>query len=173
MTDKQTLFCEYYIQCWNATESARKAGYEGDDNTLGVVGYENLRKPKIKEYIDKRIAEVAMSSNEVLYRLSQWGRGTIEPFILDNDNEGVLSINSEEAKNAIGLIKKIKQFETSKQVDEEEILISRRFEIELHDAKDAVIQLAKIRGMYVDKVEHSGTLSHEAVVKIVNSPSGS
>lgn len=42
----------------NATEAARKAGYEGDSNTLGVTGFELLRNPNIKTAIDARMAEV-------------------------------------------------------------------------------------------------------------------
>lgn len=157
MTDKQKIFCEKYIQCWNATEAARQAGYSGDDNTLGVVGYENLRKPKIKEYIEDRMNEVSMSTNEILHRLSGWGRGTVEPFLTEDNFSEALSVNSEQARNSIGLIKKIKQYETSKKEGKDETVLNRRFEIELHDAKDAVIQLAKIRGMYVERVDHTSS----------------
>ena len=158
MTDKQKIFCEYYIQTWNATESARQAGYEGSYETLRAIGSENLTKPNIKEYIDKRIEEVSMSTNEVLQRLTEWGRGTVEPFLTHDDFSEALSVNTDEAKKSIGLIKKIKQYETTlkSKSGQEESVLSRRFEIELHDAKDAVIQLAKIRGLFVDKVEHSG-----------------
>ena len=55
LTEKQKAFADYYIECLNATEAARKAGYS--KNTVGAIGHENLKKPKIKEYIDKRLAE--------------------------------------------------------------------------------------------------------------------
>lgn len=38
----------------NATEAARRAGYEGNDVTLAAVGSENLRKPLIAEAIKAR-----------------------------------------------------------------------------------------------------------------------
>jgi phage terminase small subunit len=156
MTDKQKIFCEKYIQCWNATEAARQAGYEGSYETLRAIGSENLTKPNIKEYIDKRIEDTCMSTNEVLDRLSAWGRGTIEPFLTDDDFSEALSVNSEDAKKAIGLIKKIKQTERKLQQKDGDTILDRKFEIELHDAKDAVIQIAKLKGMYTEKVEHSG-----------------
>lgn len=52
LTTRQRRFIEVYNG--NATEAARIAGYEGDDNTLGVTGHELLRNPKIKAEIDKR-----------------------------------------------------------------------------------------------------------------------
>ena len=55
LTEKQKAFADHYIECLNATEAARKAGYS--KNTVGAIGHENLKKPKIKEYIDKRLAE--------------------------------------------------------------------------------------------------------------------
>ena len=49
LTEKQRLFCIYYIQSFNATQSAIKAGYSKD--SAFIIGHENLRKPKIKEYL--------------------------------------------------------------------------------------------------------------------------
>lgn len=155
MTDKQKIFCEKYIQCWNATEAARQAGYSGSDDTIRAIASENLTKPNIREYIDKRIQEVSMSTNEILHRLTEWGRGTVAPFLTDDNYSEALSVNSDEAKKAIGLIKKIKQDETvlKSKNSNDEIVTKRRFEIELHDAKDAVDKLARIRGLYKDNLD--------------------
>ena len=43
LTDKQRLFCIYYMQSFNATQSAIKAGYSRE--TAKEIGYENLTKP--------------------------------------------------------------------------------------------------------------------------------
>ena len=175
MTDKQKIFCEKYIQCWNATQAARQAGYSGDENTLGVIGYENLRKPKIKDYIDKRINDVSMSTNEVLQRLTEWGRGTVEPFLTTNDNSEALSLNSDESRKHSGLIKKIKQNERvlKGESSNDETVLSRTFEIELHDAKDAVDKIARIRGMYNDKLDiTSGNEKIAGSPIIISNPKG-
>ena len=52
LTPKQRLFVQYY--CGNATDAARKAGYKGNDNTLSIVGFENLRKPNVQAAIQAR-----------------------------------------------------------------------------------------------------------------------
>ena len=52
LTPKQRLFVQYY--CGNATDAARKAGYKGNDNTLSIVGFENLRKHNVQAAIQAR-----------------------------------------------------------------------------------------------------------------------
>lgn len=153
MTDKQKVFCEYYIQSWNATQAARQAGYKGNDDTIRAIASENLTKPNIKEYIESRVSEIAMDTNEILSRLTMWGRGTVSPFLKQDDYSQALCVDSE--NQHIGLIKKIKQKETTLKARDDETVLSRDFEIELHDAKDAVIQLAKIRGMYTERIDHT------------------
>ena len=49
LTQKQKMFCEQYVIDWNATRAAIYAGYS--EKTAKVIGYENLTKPYINEYI--------------------------------------------------------------------------------------------------------------------------
>ena len=55
MTEKQRLFCEEYLIDLNATQAAIRAGYS--KKTAYSIGQENLTKPEIKKYIEKRMAE--------------------------------------------------------------------------------------------------------------------
>lgn len=52
LTDKQRLFCIYYMKCFNATKAYQKA-YECSYGTAMVEGSKCLRKPKVKEEIYK------------------------------------------------------------------------------------------------------------------------
>lgn len=52
LTDKQRLFCIYYMRCFNATKAYQKA-YECSYETAMVEGSKCLRKPKVKEEIYK------------------------------------------------------------------------------------------------------------------------
>lgn len=54
MNDRQKAFADYYIISGNATEAAIKAGYS--KKTAKEIGYENLTKPHILEYIKSRTA---------------------------------------------------------------------------------------------------------------------
>jgi len=57
LTDKQAKFVEEYCVDLNATQAAIRAGYSED--TAGVIGYENLKKPYIKEAIHAKQEEHA------------------------------------------------------------------------------------------------------------------
>lgn len=74
LTAKQKLFVAAYAQTLNATESARLAGYAGNDVTMGAVGADNLKKPLIaaavKASIAARTAQMKMSADDVLKRLA-------------------------------------------------------------------------------------------------------
>lgn len=54
LTEKQRRFVEHYLTTCNATESAKKAGYSGDENALAVQGHRNLRNPKVRAALDER-----------------------------------------------------------------------------------------------------------------------
>lgn len=77
LTPKQKKFADYYIKLGNATQAAIKAGYS--KKTARVIGQENLQKPAIKSYIDKRMKELAdkriMGMQEALELLTSIARG--------------------------------------------------------------------------------------------------
>lgn len=50
LTDKQQLFCLYFIKCFNATKAYQKA-YGCSYNTAAVEGCRLLKNPKIKDLI--------------------------------------------------------------------------------------------------------------------------
>lgn len=62
LSPKQKLFCEEYAKTKNATQSAINAGYS--EKTAGIIGFENLKKPKIVEYLDELYAEALGNAPE-------------------------------------------------------------------------------------------------------------
>lgn len=56
LTLKQKAFADYYIETGNATEAARKAGY--NPKSARQIATENLSKPSISAYIKTRLAEI-------------------------------------------------------------------------------------------------------------------
>lgn len=86
LTEKQLAFCEFYIECGNATEAAKKAGYS--KKTAYSVGSENLKKPEVSAYIENRLAEQRAkriaSADEVMEFFSAVMRGEVkDAFDLD------------------------------------------------------------------------------------------
>lgn len=55
LTAKQQRFCDEYLIDLNATQAAIRAGYS--KKTAYSIGQENLKKPEISSYIEKRMAE--------------------------------------------------------------------------------------------------------------------
>lgn len=56
LTPKQQAFADYYLETGNATEAAKKAGYS--EQTAGIIGFENLKKPNISAYIEERLEKI-------------------------------------------------------------------------------------------------------------------
>ena len=77
LTIKQQRFVDEYIISGNATDAAIKAGYA--KRAAYQQGAENLKKPHIREYIDKRLEEINDKSiakqEEVLQYLTEVLRG--------------------------------------------------------------------------------------------------
>lgn len=77
LTPKQKRFCDEYLIDCNGTAAAIRAGYS--KKTAGVIAAENLTKPKIRAYIDRRMAEkeseLIATQDEVLKYLTSVLRG--------------------------------------------------------------------------------------------------
>ncbi len=156
LTGKQQQFVNEYLCCFNATEAARRAGYS--EKTASEIGYENLRKPQIAEAIKRRLAETAMSADEVVMRLAEHARSDIGHFLHQDENGEIRVALLDEAGALLPetrLIKKVTQrklVRTSKDMLEEETTLA----LELYDAQAALVHLGKHHKLFVDRTEHTG-----------------
>ena len=67
LTLKQTLFIKYYFeQNGNGTQAAKLAGYKGNEISLGVIAFDNLRKPNIQATIDKLYKDNGLTEDVLL-----------------------------------------------------------------------------------------------------------
>lgn len=77
LTAKQQRFCDEYLIDLNATQAAVRAGYS--EKAARQIATENMAKPSIKEYIEKRMAEkeaaLVADQAEVLKYLTSVMRG--------------------------------------------------------------------------------------------------
>jgi phage terminase small subunit len=164
---RQRLFVEYYLgeSQFNGTDAARKAGYSGGDAALAVRASELLRIRKVRDVIDSRISEAAMSANEVLARLSAIARGDVADVL---DEDGRFDFDKARRANKTGLLKKLKRKTTAKKVeahtegeDEEAETIEtsvmyEEVEFEMYSAHEALRDLGKFHKLFADRVEHTG-----------------
>ena len=155
-TDKQIQFVAHYLICWNGAEAARRAGYSV--KTAAVIAHENLTKPYIRSLIDERMKQVAMSAGEVLARLSDMARASLDD-VINPDDEFDLTLAR--ASGKMHLVKKIKRTQHTN----DDGFTTRTTEIELHDAQAALVQLGKYHKLFTDKSELGD--GKEVVIKVV------
>ncbi|WP_286028689.1 terminase small subunit [Ligilactobacillus agilis] len=91
LTPKQRLFADEYIKSGNATQSAIKAGYA--KKAAYQTGAENLKKPQIKSYIEKKLAEIEShkiaDAKEVLQFFTCVLRGEVSETVITPDGDKV------------------------------------------------------------------------------------
>lgn len=90
LTAKQKRFCDEYLIDMNITQAAIRAGYS--KKTAYAIGQENLKKPTLKEYIEKRMAEkeaeLVADQTEVMKYLTSVLRGQSQSEIVVVEGTG-------------------------------------------------------------------------------------
>lgn len=128
LTKKQKLFIKEYLKDLNATKAAERAGYS--KNTAYAIGFENLKKPKIAERIQKEMDKRS------------------ERIELDADNilEGILDIRDTAMKKIV----------IERDVDGEKYYMEKM--VDANNALKASELLGKHLKLFTDKIEHSGNI---------------
>jgi phage terminase small subunit len=139
LSKKQQVFIDEYLQCWNATEAARRAGYS--ERSARSIGAENLTKPDIAEAISQRLRESAMSADEVLMRLAAQARGDIANFITMTPEGFKIDLKKAVDDGLSHLVKRVGYNKHGKP------------EIELYDAQAALVHLGRHHKLFTDRVE--------------------
>lgn len=152
-TPRREKFIEEYIAKGNAAEAARNAGYSV--KTARTIGQELLTIPDVQEEIARRRAEIRKTSitperiireylrllNVDMKDITDWGPDGVKPRPSDALTDDQAAAISEIAETQAGI------------------------KIKLHDKKGILDSLARIAGMFVEKVEHSGSISIEQALK--------
>ncbi len=102
MTAKQKRFCDEYLIDLNATQAAIRAGYS--KKTAYSIGVENLKKPVLKSYIEKRMAEkeneLIAAQDEVLKYLTSVMRGISRSSVVVVESTGDFCSRAREIEKA-------------------------------------------------------------------------
>lgn len=82
LTPKQEAFVREYILTGNGVQSAKKAGYKGNEKTLSAVAVENLAKPLVIQELNKNRAIIQkkfeINRDELLQIADSIARGTLD-----------------------------------------------------------------------------------------------
>lgn len=134
---REALFVSYYLQSLNGTQAAKRAGYVGN---VPMHAVRLMREPRIKSAIEKGYRELAPSPHEVLARITAQARATIaDVFDIDDRGYPVLNLKKAEEAGKLGLIRSLKWDNENRPV------------VEMCDSQAALLHLAKILGLLVDR----------------------
>lgn len=172
LTDKQRLFIEEYLTCWNATEAARRTHYANPNKR----GPENVVKRGIREEIARRLAEKAMPADEVLARLSEHARIDADDFLFIGEEEVTLTstvisetVEGEEPRRVRTVLKTetamrpIVRLDLRRARERGKLHLIKEIKdgkdgltVKLHDAQAALVHLGKHHGLFLERQELSG-----------------
>lgn len=139
MNSKQQVFIESYLKRWNATKAAQEAGYAHSRQQ----GSRLLSNVDVQAAIQARIAEKAMGADEVLLRLAEQARASLEDFILIDEITGEIKANLQiaQGRDKLHLLKKIS------------LTAEGGLQIELYDAQDALKLIGQHHKLFTQKHE--------------------
>lgn len=142
LTAKQKRFCDEYLIDLNATQAATRAGYS--EKTAYSIGQENLKKPEISEYIEKRMAEkedelIAKQDEVMKYLTSVMRREKVEHIVVTLSEKK--SFYEPDEKGTM-----------RKQTIEKDVPEVVEIPARICDANKAAELLGKAYGIYTEKV---------------------
>lgn len=140
-TLRRRKFVEEYLRCWNGAEAARRAGYSSKRCT--VTASNLLACEEIKAAIEQRIAETAMSADEVLARLAEQARAVQMQYL---EADGTVDLETLLADGYGHLVKGTHWDRNG------------NLTITFHDAQSALGLLGKHLRLFAEQVEHSGAV---------------
>lgn len=146
LTPKQQMFADEYLIDLNATQAAIRAGYSTD--SAAEIGYENLKKPHIRAYVDKAKAErskrTGINQDRVLKELARIAFVKVTDLV-DPRTAEVLEEASEDDLAVIQGIKVKQSWSESGSSVEREVKVA--------DKAKALDQLGRHLGMFNDKLD--------------------
>jgi hypothetical protein len=169
LTRRQIAFVEHYLQCRNATEAARRAGYSL--RSARELAHRNMENLDVQAEIKARFEEATqLTTDEVLQRLVDQARGDIgvffqvvefwtieEPLPTYEIVRTRVLVDENGNKLPQYLLRRV-QIDTAKLVDPKYAHLVRKYadspknglSIELYDAQSALQLVGKTLGMFKD-----------------------
>lgn len=143
---RHRAFADAYLETWNETEAARRVKLAHPDRQ----GSRLLKNVEVQAYIQKRLQEKAMSADEVLARLAEQARGSLDDFITLNGRGFRIDVAKARKAGKMHLIKSISKGKQGTR-------------IEICDAQAALVHIGRHLKLFTDMTEISG----EITVKVI------
>ena len=171
LTNKQQVFIDEYLKCFNATAAAKAAGYS--EKSARQTGCDLLADPNISVQIQARLAEIHMSADEALKLQADIARADLGVFfkVADEwmfnplpeyeilDEREVIDDTQEPPVKRISYRVRHVVLDTDKIVDPRYSYLMQKFSntrknglsIELYDKQTAIRDVLKTHGKFVER----------------------
>lgn len=180
LTPKQAKFVEEYLVDLNATAAARRAGYS--KKRASEIAYQLLQKTTVQAAIAARREELAKNTvtpEQIIAEYQKIAFSDIKDFLRFGTEKVQVGVEPDEEgiPRPVYEYRQVVDVRPSSEVDGtliNEVSISDKgtFKFKLHDKLNALEKIAKHLGMFVDKVEHSGSISIEQALKELEEEEG-
>jgi phage terminase small subunit len=158
-------FCQNIILGLNQTESYRKAGYICTEETARANASELLTNTNIIERLnelrEKAEKKFDITRERILQEYSRLAFSNLKNFFNDDGTMKLLNEIDEDSIRAIAGLEVEQIFKGGNKSKEVTGLLKK---IKIADKKGALDSLARIKGMFVDKIEHSGKITIDDLV---------
>ena len=153
LSPKQARFVQEYLLDLNATQAAIRSGYS--QRTAASIGEENLRKPEIREAVEKakaaRSKRTEVTQDRVLEEIARLA--FLDPKLFYNE-DGSLRAVPDMADEAAAAVTSVEVEETIAQG----VVVGRTKKLKIADKVAALTLAARHLGMLTDKLQHSGEI---------------
>lgn len=138
LTDQQETFVEHYLQSWNATEAAKKAGYSPD--TARSQASRLLTNVNVKKAIAERAKSLRMNTDEWYVRVAEQARSDMGDFLRD---DGTIDLAAARKANKTRLLAEYQEETTIRPSEDGDPIVTTKKKIKLHSAQKALDMLGQ------------------------------
>ena len=176
LTRRQIAFVEHYLQCRNATEAARRAGYSL--RSARELAHRNMENPEVTAEIAARFVDATqLTTDEVVQRLADQARGSIgtffkvserwtdEPLPTEEILEEQITVDADGVEHRNYRTRHV-CIDTDKLMDPAYSHLIKKFidspknglSLELYDAQAALQLVGKTLGVFTEQVKYTGSV---------------
>ena len=150
---QRKFVCLYLGKCnGNGVEAARKAGYLNPEQAANQL----VNHPIVRAAINAKLEEAAMDADEVLARISDQAATDPAEFLEEYDHQVGVDPDTGEPLYESRLrfdFKKAKARGKTHLIKKMKMLPDGSIEFELHDSSAALDRLAKVHGLYRERID--------------------
>ena len=136
-SDKERIWLTEYLECWNATEAARRAGYAWPEKQGPA------KRAKFEDEISDALTQYAMGKEEAMARLAEIARGTWSEYITPKGDVDIAKIVEDGNAHLIVEIRDTREGRVYK----------------FCDMQGALVDILKTHGAFVERHEVTGEIT--------------